>query len=167
MEILDPCCGSRMMYFDKQDQRVLFGDIRQEEHYLKDRESIRYLEVKPDIKMDFTNLPFDDESFRLVVFDPPHLIRAGKKSWLAKKYGKLGEDWKGDIKKGFSECFRVLKDGGILIFKWNENQISVKEILSLTIEKPIFGHVTRKHKINQTATHWITFMKQINKSETP
>lgn len=68
MKILDPCCGSRMMYFDKQDQRVLFGDIRQEEHYLKDRDSIRHLEVKPDIKMDFTRLPFDDESFRLVVF---------------------------------------------------------------------------------------------------
>ena len=24
--VLDPCCGSRMMWFDKQDQRVLFGD---------------------------------------------------------------------------------------------------------------------------------------------
>lgn len=53
MRILDPCSGSRMMYFDKQDHRVLFGDIREEEHYLKDRESIRHLEVKPDIKMDF------------------------------------------------------------------------------------------------------------------
>ena len=91
------------MYFDKQDQRVLFGDIRQEEHYLKDRNSVRYLEVKPDIKLDFTNLPFNDESFRLVVFDPPHLLRAGKKSWLGKKYGKLGEDWRNDIKKGFSD----------------------------------------------------------------
>ena len=28
MKILDPCCGGRMMYFDKEDQRVLFGDIR-------------------------------------------------------------------------------------------------------------------------------------------
>ncbi len=159
LKILDPCCGSRMMYFDKQDQRVLFGDIRQEEHYLKDRNSIRHLEVKPDIKMDFTRLPFDDESFRLVVFDPPHLVRAGKKSWLAKKYGKLGEDWRNDIKKGFSECFRVLEEGGVLIFKWNENQISVQEILSLTDETPLFGHVTRKHKLNQTSTHWFTFMK--------
>lgn len=105
MKILDPCCGSRMMYFDKQDQRVLFGDIRQEEHYLKDRDSVRYLEVKPDIKLDFTNLPFNDESFRLVVFDPPHLVRAGRKSWLAKKYGKLGEDWRNDIKKGIFRMF--------------------------------------------------------------
>ena len=120
---------------------------------------MRYLEVKPDIKMDFTNIPFSEKSFRLVVFDPPHLMHAGKNSWLAKKYGKLGEDWRNDIKKGFAECFRVLKDGGILIFKWNENQISVKEILSLTEEKPIFGHVTRKHKATQTGTHWITFMK--------
>lgn len=55
--------------------------------------------------------------------------------------------------------FRVLEEGGILIFKWNENQISTKEILSLTDEKPIFGHVTRKHKANQTFTHWFTFMK--------
>jgi len=159
VKILDPCCGGRMMYFDKEDQRVLFGDIRQEEHYFKDREKMRYLEVKPDIKMDFTNIPFPEKSFRLVVFDPPHLMRAGKNSWLAKKYGKLGEDWREDLKKGFAECFRVLEDGGILIFKWNENQISVKEILSLTEEKPIFGHVTRKHKATQTGTHWITFMK--------
>lgn len=109
--------------------------------------------------MDFTNLPFNDESFRLVVFDPPHLMHAGKNSWLAKKYGRLGNDWRTDIKKGFAECFRVLEDSGILIFKWNENQISVREILSLTDEKPLFGHVTRKHKENQTSTHWFTFIK--------
>ena len=89
MKILDPCCGSRMMYFDKQDQRVLFGDVRQEEHYLKDRDLVRHLEVKPDIKMDFTNIPFDDASFRLVIFDPPHLVRAGKKSCWPRSTGSL------------------------------------------------------------------------------
>ena len=153
--ILDPCCGSRMMYFDKQDQRVLFGDIRQEEHYLKDRESIRYLEVKPDVKMDFTNLPFDDESFRLVVFDPPHLMRAGKKSWLAKKYGKLGDDWRTDIKKGFSECFRVLEEDGVLIFKWNENQIRLSEVLKCFSAAPLLGQRT------VAETHWLVFFKGI------
>ena len=79
------------MYFDKQDQRVLFGDIRQEEHYLKDRDSVRYLEVKPDIKMDFTNLPFDCASFRLVVFDPPHLVRAGKNRGWPRSMGSLAK----------------------------------------------------------------------------
>lgn len=159
MNILDPCCGSRMMYFDKTNQHVLFGDIRQEKHILKDRQYERFLEIKPDVKLDFTKLPFGCNSFRLVVFDPPHLVHAGNKSWLAKKYGRLGNEWQEDIRKGFSECFRVLEEGGILIFKWNENQIRVKDILALTEEKPLFGHTTMKHKKNQTATHWFTFMK--------
>lgn len=30
IKILDPCCGSRMMYFDKQNPDVIFGDIRKE-----------------------------------------------------------------------------------------------------------------------------------------
>ena len=99
--ILDPCCGSRMMYFNKNDQRVLFGDIRQEEHYLKDRDSIRHLEVKPDIKMDFTNLPFNDESFRVVVFDPPHLVRAGKNHGWPTNTENLGNTGKTTLKKDF------------------------------------------------------------------
>ena len=58
--VLDPCCGSRMMWFDKQDQRVLFGDQRTESHVLSDG---RALEIKPDVKLDFTNLPFAATSF--------------------------------------------------------------------------------------------------------
>lgn len=76
--ILDPCCGSRMMWFDKQDQRCLFGDLRTESHYLKDRGNLRHLEIHPDVRLDFTALPFADNSFNLVVFDPPHLVRAEK-----------------------------------------------------------------------------------------
>ena len=106
--VLDPCCGSRMMWFDKQDQRVLFGDQRTESHVLSDG---RALEIKPNVKLDFTNLPFPDNSFRLIAFDPPHLVRAGKKSWLALKYGKLGQSWQDDLSKGFAECFRVLESG--------------------------------------------------------
>ena len=26
-KILDPCCGSRMMHFDRQNQNVVYGDI--------------------------------------------------------------------------------------------------------------------------------------------
>ncbi|OSI24718.1 class I SAM-dependent methyltransferase [Neisseria dumasiana] len=154
VEVLDVCCGSRMMYFDKQDDRVLFGDKRQEKHILCDG---RVLEISPDICMDFRDLPFENEIFGLVVFDPPHLMRAGDKSWLALKYGKLGNDWQEDLRRGFSECFRVLRAGGVLIFKWNEDQIKVKQILALTDEKPLFGHVTKRHG----GTHWFTFMKSL------
>ena len=152
LKILDPCCGSRMMWFDKSDQRVLFGDLRQETHILCDG---RALEIKPDVNLDFRKLPFDDNTFSLIAFYPPHLVRAGKKSWLALKYGTLGKNWQDDIRKGFAECFRVLESGGVLIFKWNEDQIKVSEILKLTPNKPLFGHVTKRHG----GTIWLTFMK--------
>lgn len=151
--ILDPASGSRMFYFDKGDSRVLFGDIRTETHELCDG---RTLNVAPDTEMDFRDLPFDESTFRLVIFDPPHLVNIGDSSWMAKKYGRLSkETWRVDLKQGFSECFRVLKPEGILIFKWNEDQIPVRDILALTDEKPIVGHRSGK----ASKTHWITFMK--------
>jgi SAM-dependent methyltransferase len=151
-QILDPCCGSRMFWFDKKDARCLFGDKRKESHILCDGRS---LEISPDVELDFTALPFCDEKFSLVVFDPPHLKSAGPRSWQAAKYGKLGENWQDTIKAGFAECFRVLRPSGVLIFKWNETQIPTREVLALTSEKPLFGHISGK----RAATHWITFMK--------
>ena len=86
--ILDPCCGSRMMWFDRQNPAVLFGDCRDETIIVPDRshghsDGKRIIHVHPDMRMDFRQLPFPDGAFRLVVFDPPHLVRAGAKSWLA------------------------------------------------------------------------------------
>ena len=150
--ILDPCCGSRMFWFNPDHQNVLFGDIRSEEHTLCDG---RALSITPDVLMDFRDMPFPDASFRLVAFDPPHLRRAGRDSWLRAKYGILGDDWREDLRKGFSECFRVLDHEGILIFKWNETQVKVSEILALTDQSPLFGHKSGK----RAGTHWICFMK--------
>ncbi len=155
MKVLDVCCGGKMMWANKQDERCLFLDKRKETQYFTDNGKQRALEINPDLQADFTRLPFQDNSFYLVVFDPPHLIRAGQQSWLAKKYGKLGQQWQDDIKQGFSECFRVLKPNGTLIFKWNEDQIKVSEILKLTGHKPLFGHVTGRNG----KTHLFTFMK--------
>ena len=74
-------------------------------------------------------LPFPDEIFYLAVFDPPHLIRAGEQSWMRLKYGKLEGDWHDMLRRGFQECFRVLRKNGVLIFKWSEVQIPLKEII--------------------------------------
>ncbi|MGS0735510.1 SAM-dependent methyltransferase [Pseudomonas sp. GG8] len=152
-QVLDPCCGSRMFWFDKDDQRALFGDIRDEQHILCDG---RVLKVEPNVIMDFRSLPFEDGTFKLVVFDPPHLTRAGVDSWMRAKYGMLTSDWREDLRQGFAECFRVLEPEGILIFKWNETQVLVSELLALTDQKPLFGHKSGKRE----KTHWFTFMKQ-------
>ena len=147
--ILDVCCGSRMFWFDKRNKNTIYMDNRRLEDTLCDG---REISVNPDIVADFRAIPFPDNQFKLVVFDPPHLKRAGKDSWLLKKYGKLNESWPQDIKLGFSECFRVLEENGTLIFKWNEDQIPLKDILRLTSYKPLFGNKRAK-------THWIVFTK--------
>ena len=149
--ILDACCGSRMFWFDKNNPDVVFMDNRELEDVLCDG---RKLIIKPDVLADFRNLPFPDKSFKLVVFDPPHLIKAGKDSWLAKKYGVLQETWKDDIKQGFDECMRVLDDYGVLVFKWNEDQISLHTILGIVEYRPLFGN-------RNSRTHWVTFMKGV------
>ncbi len=150
--VLDPCCGSRMMWFDKDDPRATFGDIRTETRDLCDG---RVLTVDPDVVMDFRDMPFEDGTFRLVVFDPPHLERLGKDSWTAAKYGQLLPGWRDDLRLGLAECFRVLKPGGVLVFKWNEDQIPVSEVLALTPERPLFGHKSGR----LSKTHWICFIK--------
>lgn len=156
--VLDACCGSKMFWFDRSNPDVVFVDKRRETHELPDISSkggSRTLIVDPDIQADFTALPFRDATFAHVVFDPPHLTGAGKKGWLAKKYGVLEADWRDDLRAGFAECFRVLKPGGTLVFKWNEERISVAEVLALTTVKPLYGNRGGR----TSKTHWIVFLK--------
>ncbi len=146
-----------MFWFNKQHPDTLFVDVRRVEPISvgKGRNARQY-ECAPDAVMDFRQLDLPDRSFSLVVFDPPHSTRAGKTGWLATKYGALNKTtWRDDLRKGFSECFRVLKKGGVLIFKWNECDIPLREVLKLTPVSPLFGHPSGK----QQKTHWVAFMK--------
>jgi len=152
--ILDPASSMRSFYFDKKDERVLFGDIRvKETHLLTNGQTIH---IEPDEVMDFRAIPYPDETFKVVIFDPPHMLNLSEKSWMRKKYGVLDkETWQDDLTKGFAECFRVLKDEGTLIFKWNEVSIPLKDILTLTPYKPVLGHPSGK----RMGTHWVLFIK--------
>jgi hypothetical protein len=150
--ILDPCCGSKMFYFDKENKDIIFADVRKENHTLCDG---RALEINPDVIMDFTKMDFPDKRFKLVVFDPPHLTSLGKNSWMALKYGVLGDNWCDVIRDGFNECWRVLDINGTLIFKWSDVDIKVAEVLKVIKQRPLFGHRTM---INNR-TIWLCFMK--------
>lgn len=150
--ILDACCGGRMMWFDKKHPSAVFMDIRVETHKLSNGTT---LVVHPDVVADFRSMPFAGESFHLVVFDPPH-TRAGTKGWMAKKYGSLTHaTWKGVLRAGIDECFRVLKPNGVLIFKWNETHYKVSEVLKAIGREPLFGHKTMQNN----KTMWAVFMK--------
>ena len=158
--VLDPCCGSRMMWLDRAHPDVVFGYRRSETITVTDRShgnasGTRTLRIEPDVLLDFRALPYPDGTFKLVAFDPPHLVKAGPRSWLAAKYGKLGDDWREDIRRGFAECLRVLSTDGVLVFKWNETQVKVAEVLALAPIPPLFGHVSGRKGL----THWLVFMK--------
>ena len=151
--IIDVACGSKMFWFDKMNPDVEFCDKRvaKRREYYKGR----YIEVSPDTVCDFTNLPFEDGDFKLAVFDPPHLTQLGDTSWMMLKYGRLDENWKKILSDGFRECFRVLDNDGVLVFKWSEVQIPLREILPLSPYPPLFGHRSGKNM----NTHWLCFMK--------
>lgn len=61
------------------------------------------------------------------------------------------------LKAGFNECWRVLEDYGVLIFKWSDSEIPFKEVLALAPTQPLFGNVSN-HKAN-SVTKWFCFMK--------
>lgn len=154
--ILDATCGARTMWFDKQNPRTVFFDKRCE-HYegLWKGSPGSTLDIAPDVVGDFTHMPFEDNSFALVVFDPPHLTRAKETSWLVKKYGKLDQNWPQMLHDGFEECMRVLKPEGLLIFKWSEHDLPSSKVWKAIGQEPLFGHRSGK----QSRTFWACFMK--------
>ena len=141
-----------MIWFDKENPNVVFMDTRELTDTLCDG---RKLIIAPDIVGDFKQVPFCDNSFRIAIFDPPHLIKGGDNSWLVKKYGKLPLAWESEIKQGFDECMRVLKPYGLLVFKWNEEQIKLSKVLTVLKYPPLFGD-------RRSKTIWIVFMKGDN-----
>lgn len=152
MKILDVCCGSKMFWYDKEESHTTYMDIRGEVLTYTDRDVVREVKINPDLVADFRDIPFADDSFDLVVFDPPHLIHVGDNSWLAKKYGKLDKNtWPQDLKLGFDECMRVLKPNGTMLFKWNENQIKIKDVFVVFEQQPILGDKRSK-------TRWSVFV---------
>lgn len=160
-KILDTTCGSRTIWFNKNHPAVVYCDKRKAEYSdiwkSTKGHSKRICAIDPDIQCDFTELPFPDESFSLVIFDPPHLQKVGDNAWLAKKYGKVDPDWRRMLHEGFSECMRVLKPDGVLIFKWNEYDIPAMDVWKAIGRKPLFGH----HSGKRSKTFWACYMKGV------
>ena len=125
------------------------------EQLIHDIEKMSNIKLIQRNKNGITNLPFEDNSFQLIVFDPPHLTGAKETAWLVKKYGKLDETWPKMLHDGFEECMRVLKPDGVLIFKWSEYDIPAKKVWDAIGQKPLFGH----HSGKKSRTFWACFMK--------
>ena len=159
--VLDACCGARTMWFDHADSRAVYMD-RRIETYIVDRgtpmtKGRKPVVIDPQVKADFTSMPFPDASFWHVVFDPPHYTEKSMtpNSHLAANYGLLIGGWEEMLAAGFSECFRVLKPFGTLVLKWCSTEIPLARVLALTSYKPLYGHTSGR----KAATHWVAFLK--------
>jgi SAM-dependent methyltransferase len=147
-----------MFWFDKSDSRAVYVDKRVETVVMKDRKAkggFQVAHIKPSVQANFISLPFRDGAYDMVVFDPPHLSGSGLNCWLTMRYGRLEGNWRTMIRKGFAECFRVLRQNGTLIFKWNETDVPVSSVLELTPHFPLIGNKCGK----SAKTHWLVFIK--------
>lgn len=160
MRILDATASVKGMWYQKENPYTVFIDQRREQLIMPvtaGRHDLIY--INPDIIAKWQFLPFKNESFDMVVFDPPHIIRSSETKWapICMKYGRFDtHSWKEELRVGFSELFRVLKPEHQLILKWDECSKKIEEVLNLTQYNPLFGTKTgQKNK-----THWICFLKE-------
>ena len=157
-KILDVTCGSRSIWFNKNHPYAIYFDRRDVEYEetFGTKPSTRHTIIHPDVVGDFKELPFEDNTFSLVVFDPPHRYGLSE-SWILKRYGTYDtkEEMLDNIVQGFRECMRVLRPDGVLVFKWAEIQIPTPDIIKAIGYKPLFGH----HSGKKSNTNWLCFMK--------
>lgn len=157
-QILDACCGGRHWWWDKAHPLAIYMDARVAEKGCVDVRP--NFEVQPDVVGDFRAMPFEDDSFHLVLFDPPHNVRDNADNgYIGLKYGALPADTEQeDLRRGFAECWRVLGPGGTLVFKWAGALERVKPHFPDT---PIVG--TRTPRGGQT--RWFIFYKPFVEAE--
>jgi len=155
--ILDATCGSRMMWFEKDDPETVYLDIRRGRFDTPTAFNKQAI-IEPTVQADNRALPFKDDVFDLVLFDPSHHF--GRKARLALHiaYGFINPySWHWDINLAAKEFFRVLRPGGFLVFKWSSHDIPLKKVLPLIPAKPLFGSKTLVAE--RQSTHWIIFRK--------
>lgn len=167
-EILDATCGGRSIWHPENKDRddTLYIDRREDDNPLR-REEFGYkprnYSIEPDEVEDYRDLPYDDESFNLIVFDPPHIVRNDGMKTLSgvsdRKWGNLhAETWQEDLRTGFKELFRVLSPGGTLVLKFADVSADFDEVLSLTPHDPLFGTSVNNGK--NVETRWFVFYKE-------
>jgi len=155
IRILDATAGFRGIWFDKNEEHTIYIDIRPE--------------VNPDYVMDCTKTSFPDKFFNLIVFDPPHIGTTPKnKGIMGKRYhgGLRASEIRELVRNASKEFFRILKDDGFLIFKWNNHDQKLSKMLSLMPEfKPLFGHKVAIRTKHASSTYYVVLIKNRKKIE--
>ena len=153
MKRLDATCGLRSIWQEKHNKDTTYIDIRPE--------------VRPDFVCDATRTPFHNQAFDMILFDPPHrkfspyIKSLGKRS-MAFRYGSQTTAERNDfVRAAFIEFSRILKDDGVVLFKWNDCGTPITKILPLCVGWVVmFGqNFARANHQNGTGTTWVCLRK--------
>jgi SAM-dependent methyltransferase len=139
--------GHRAIWFNRLQAETVFVDIRPETH--------------PTVLADTTQLPFPDNWFDLIVFDPPHMTH-GEGSTMAKYYSAFPAEVIRDlVQKSGAEAFRVVKTDGLMAFKWNDHDVRLPRILLLMEGwEPLFGQKVAGRSLHRSGSYWVLLRKK-------
>lgn len=166
--ILDACCGALMMYHRMHKNlgdQFIYIDIRKmPEHKYRNwnRSGYTIKEIKPMILADMKHLPFRDNIFDAIIFDPPHLD-TGLQSFMAEKYGSWGMvDTVRHLRAVNTEFPRVLRHGGLLLLKMFHRRFYVyKHLLtSFTFFLPVVFR-SQSHLSSEKVGWYVALMKKL------
>ena len=159
--ILDATCGFKSTWFEK---NIHDGVVYIDHRVMKPLKlpNGRNWEILPDIKAKWQALPFRDNVFSCIYFDPPQIFaKRKKKETMVMKitYDVLDPwTWRETIRKAFFEFMRVLKPDGVIVLKWNETGKSLDEFLDCCPLKPMFGTPTNHN--SRHLTFFVVFKNQ-------
>ncbi len=170
--ILDATSGNRFIWKTKDSPHVLFIDIEED------------LEFQPDRILDCTNTDFPNEQFSIIFFDPPHDygVKKNSRKFTTPSKKVADEKWghhrryppyygwdKYQTKTGLlsfihkaqKEFHRILKDDGVLFFKWCEIRLPLNNVLPFfkTWKEMMRFYIGHYSQDSEAQTYWVMFMK--------
>jgi len=148
---------------DKQfsDDDIVFMDVRSGTYHYEHEEFPKTTIVAPDIRADLKRLPFREQIFSMIIFDPPH-ARYGSSSYMNLRYGCLSrKDYSALVVWANIEFARVLKPQGYVyakVFDYEDRPTILKRCFSNF--KPLLDiQHTSKASATSYKTHWMLFVK--------
>lgn len=142
---------------------LVFMDIRHGPFSTgKRRGKPEIIEIDPDKLGCITKIPWPDNTFSMVLFDPPH-DKWGKSSFMRVLYGSWNNEmFVHKVGPANQEFYRVLKPGGFLFVKIQDNKQRDKQLVELLSnfklllkihQAPLSGRTKNK-------TYWMLFVRR-------
>lgn len=143
MRILDATAGNRGIWFDKEYPSAIYIDVREGLH-------------PGNLLADCRHTSYAAESFDLVIFDPPHMA-IGPKAQMAQRYGSFPTAYIRElVADAFREFHRILRPDGLVAFKWNDHDQSLKKILApVTDFDALVGVRVAQRLHHKSETSWV------------